>query len=49
MIVCPSCQTSYEDNETRFCGRCGSDLGRLSAARTGQSATLEEESRDRLR
>ncbi|HEY2746275.1 MAG TPA: serine/threonine-protein kinase [Polyangia bacterium] len=27
MIVCPRCQTVSEDNETRFCGRCGSELG----------------------
>ena len=48
MIVCPSCQTQYEDNETRFCGRCGSDLGRLAGARTAQNATISDEARDRL-
>ncbi len=48
MIVCPSCQTVYDDNETRFCGRCGSDLGRLSAARTAQNPALRDEPRDRL-
>ena len=48
MIVCPSCQTVYDDNDTRFCGRCGSDLGRLMSARTAQNPMLQEEPRDRL-
>ncbi|HEX8951338.1 MAG TPA: protein kinase, partial [Polyangia bacterium] len=48
MIVCPSCQTRYEDNDTRFCGRCGSDLSQLSSARTAQNATISDEPRDRL-
>ncbi len=48
MIVCPSCQTVYDDNETRFCGRCGSDLGRLADARTGQNPTIDDERKDRL-
>ncbi|MGZ3427325.1 MAG: protein kinase domain-containing protein [Polyangia bacterium] len=48
MIVCPSCQTHYEDNETRFCGRCGTDLSRLSAARTAPNQTIQDEPRDRL-
>jgi len=48
MIVCPSCQTTYDDNDTRFCGRCGSDLGRLSAARTARNPTIPDEPRDRL-
>ena len=51
MIVCPSCQAVHEDNETRFCGKCGSDLVRLSAARTGRTAAIaaeEPQSRDRL-
>jgi len=47
VIVCPSCQTAYDDNETRFCGRCGSDLGRLSSARTAQNPAIPDESRDR--
>ena len=48
MIVCPSCQTVYDDHETRFCGRCGSDLGRLSAARTAQNPTIPDGPRDRM-
>ncbi len=28
MIVCPSCQTEYDDDATRYCGRCGSDMRR---------------------
>jgi eukaryotic-like serine/threonine-protein kinase len=42
MIVCPSCQAVHEDHDTRFCGRCGSDLVRLSAARTGQTAAIAD-------
>jgi serine/threonine-protein kinase len=35
VIVCPGCQTTYDDHDTRFCGRCGSDLGRAAShART---------------
>jgi serine/threonine-protein kinase len=26
VIVCPSCKTEYEDDTTRFCGRCGSEV-----------------------
>lgn len=37
MIVCPSCQTAYEDSATRFCGRCGSDLGRAIESPTAPS------------
>jgi serine/threonine-protein kinase len=28
MITCPSCRTQYDDDATRFCGRCGSDMRR---------------------
>ena len=48
MIICPSCQTHYDDDQTRFCGRCGSDLSRLAAARTAQNPTIQDEARDRL-
>ena len=41
MIICPSCQTAYEDNATRFCGRCGSDLGRASAGSTQPSEIVD--------
>jgi len=50
MIVCPSCQAVHEDNDTRFCGKCGSDLVRLSAARTARTAAIAaEEPRERER
>ena len=26
MITCPSCDAKYEDAQTRYCGRCGSDM-----------------------
>jgi serine/threonine-protein kinase len=41
VIVCPSCQTVYEDQETRFCGRCGADLGKLWSARTGRNPAMQ--------
>ena len=28
MITCPNCQTEYDDESTRYCGRCGSDMRR---------------------
>jgi eukaryotic-like serine/threonine-protein kinase len=28
MIACPTCQTGYDDETTRYCGRCGSDMRR---------------------
>jgi eukaryotic-like serine/threonine-protein kinase len=48
MIVCPSCQTAYQDNDTRFCGKCGADLVRMSAARTAKNDVISDEPRDRL-
>jgi serine/threonine-protein kinase len=30
MIVCASCGASFEETSMRFCGRCGSDMGRRS-------------------
>src|SRR5205823_11882887 len=48
MIVCPSCKAVHEDHDTRFCGRCGSDLVRLSSARTGQTPALQKDTRDRM-
>jgi serine/threonine-protein kinase len=42
-VVCPRCQAQYEEPETRFCGRCGSDM---NAARP--SAQPEEPAIDML-
>src|SRR5205085_11414192 len=25
-VICPRCQAEYDEPQTRFCGRCGSDL-----------------------
>src|SRR5712692_4334443 len=36
MITCPSCQASYEEIATRFCGRCGSDMRLSPDAGDGQ-------------
>ena len=41
MIICPSCQTVYDDHSTRFCGRCGSDLGHGRLAATAPNAILD--------
>jgi serine/threonine protein kinase len=41
VIICPSCQTVYDDHSTRFCGRCGSDLGRGEMAPTGSNALID--------
>lgn len=41
MIACPGCKTEYEDSdETRFCGRCGTDLDGLRAARGRQDPLI---------
>ncbi|MDB4970741.1 MAG: serine/threonine protein kinase [Myxococcales bacterium] len=48
MIICPSCHTTYEDKETRFCGRCGSDLAKVSAARTAPQKTFDDAAGDRF-
>jgi serine/threonine-protein kinase len=34
MITCPSCNTGYDDDATRYCGRCGSDMRREPGAAT---------------
>jgi eukaryotic-like serine/threonine-protein kinase len=28
MITCPSCRAEYEEDQTRYCGKCGSDMSR---------------------
>src|SRR4051794_8557998 len=34
MIACPSCNTGYDDDSTRYCGRCGSDMKRAPGGAT---------------
>jgi serine/threonine-protein kinase len=34
MITCPSCNTGYDDDATRYCGRCGSDMRRAPPGQT---------------
>jgi serine/threonine-protein kinase len=41
VIVCPTCQTVYDDQTTRFCGRCGSDLAQSSLSATAPNAIID--------
>ena len=34
-MICPECRASYDDDELRYCGRCGTDMQRRAVAAGG--------------
>jgi len=48
VIECPKCQARYEDDATRFCGKCGTDLSTRRVTARQKRDVAREEPRERV-